>query len=188
MVGFQPIFDGCNPTSPRIGILITLRHLVLGIWSIWKLTNNLMNQETRSYMHTCDCFLIRPQTPNGDSYRNEWGTDHQRTDQLGVYVSSLATLGKIYHNGIRHTKLVIPGSMGIQFTTRCDATAWTMYMFIYPILNILRILEVWKGTRGRTKNWYLNTMFDPLAMRGPTSILILAIWINEIKSSALRQP
>ena len=34
LVGFQYIFDDWNSTTPPSNILITIRHLVPGIWSV----------------------------------------------------------------------------------------------------------------------------------------------------------
>ena len=102
MVLFQPIFNGCNPTFPPIGILITLRYFVPGLCSIQRRIKNTMTQYTKSNMCTCDYFLIRLQISNGNSYRNEQRTYHQGTDQIGAYVASFETLETIFHKGIRY--------------------------------------------------------------------------------------
>ena len=61
---------------------------------------------------------------------------------------------------MRHSSL--PGSVGVHCIRHFGTTAQTMYEVISLIQDILRILEVWTATRGRTMNWYWNVGFDPL--------------------------
>ena len=82
------------------------------------------------------------------------------------YVASLVTRGNIYHKGLGMINCPLSGSTEVQHTINCGATVWTMYTFIYPIRNILRLSEVKKGTRGWTMNWYRNIIFYPLATQG----------------------
>ena len=134
MVGFQPIFDGWNPTPPPSVILVTLRPMVPVLWYFWRQNMHAMTQGTISYMRTCGYFLTRIQTSNDESYRNKLGTDHQCTNQLGAYIASLTKLGKIYHKVLDMRNWPLNSSVEVQLTICRGTTAWNMYKFIYPIL------------------------------------------------------
>ena len=105
-------------------------------------------------------------TSNNDSYKNKqrtyinWDPKYLKGHMLhGALSEGLFTIRE------RQNIFILPSRIIIQCTRRCGATTWTMYTVIYPIWNILRLLEVQKGTRGKTMNWYRNIRFNPLAMR-----------------------
>ena len=74
-------YDGRIPTYflwleynlPPSVILITLRLLVPGIWSVRQRNVHAMTQGKISYMRTCNYFLIQLQTSNYYSYRTNKG-------------------------------------------------------------------------------------------------------------------
>ena len=77
----------------------------------------------RTYIFTYEYFMIRLQTSNDDSYRNERRTDHQINNQLWAYIASLTSRGMISHKGLGMRNWPLPGSVEVQHTRRCGATA-----------------------------------------------------------------
>ena len=166
MVGFQPIFDGWNPPPPLEVSLSLLDSWCLvfcpsnnKIWMQWRRGRD--NTCMRATNFRCGS---KQQTTNNTEQTKERPPKHQ--SYIRAYISSLAIWGTIYHKVLGMGNCPLPGSVELQRTRLLGATTWTVYMFIYPIQNILRILEVRKGTRGRTMNWYWNIRFNPSSTQG----------------------
>ena len=102
--------------------------------------------------------------------KNHTETNEVQTIQAPIWynhcVYSIAKWGTNSHMWLGMRNFPLPGSVEVQRTRRHGATVWTVYTFIYPIQNILRILKVRKGTRVRTMNWYQNIRFKPLTTWG----------------------
>ena len=79
-------------------------------------------------------------------------------------------------NGMRNC--LVPGSVGIKRTKRRGDTTWANYTVKYTIQNVLRLLIVGKGIRGKTMNWYLNIRFDFLAVwvHIPFIIVVMCVY------------
>ena len=172
MVIFHTIFDGWNPTSSRAVYwsLLDSRCLVFA----------LSDDETcmkwhRRLDHTRVCATTLKYYPKHQmSIKTEQTKDRPSTHQTygRAYATSLATRGTIHHKGLGTRNFPLPGSMEVQRARLCGTSAWDMCTFIHPTWKILRILEVQKGTRCRTMNWYRNIRFDPSSMWGRITSVI----------------
>ena len=108
-------FDGRIPTyfwwvesniSPR-GILIILRHLVPGIWSVKQLIKHAMMQYIWYYTYMRETNLWYNPKHQTETHTKRKKLFHKITDPIGAYIASLVTLGKIYYKEVRHEKLAI---------------------------------------------------------------------------------
>ena len=84
---------------------------------------------------------------------------------IRAYVSLIVTQGTIYHKVLGMRNCPLYNRIEVQSMRSRGDTTWTLYTFIYPIWKILRLLEVRKGTRGWTINWYRNIRSNPSSMR-----------------------
>ena len=71
-----------------------------------------------------------------------------------------------FPGGERRENWPVPGSVGIQRTRRCGATACAMYTVVYPIRKILRLSEMQTGTRDQNHELISKYQVQPLGHAG----------------------
>ena len=128
MVGFQPIFGGWNPTSPRV----VSWSLLDSRWPVVYPNDEYLWNDTGNEIINAHVWLLSYLTTasNDDPYNKEWRTEEWVPNQLyGTMLPQLIHGGRFYHKVIRHENWTFSGSM----KNKIYKTLWQYHVWILHV-------------------------------------------------------